>query len=330
MDRFDILKEMRLSGVAENKYTMLYGKSRFILLQYWEETAMLKACNKRSHAKNRHAEVDDVAMAQCPGSTLRAPRLHGFTLVELLVVIATIAFLVFLLSPALGKARSRAGRDYCMKNIRAQYLAQVSYAKDNEGNFTPHDDFLPNYVRSGQPPGSGYLHEVMYDYVKGPRMLLCPLHEDYGLAYTDLSYNWAEFGGWEAVDFFGNPQHKIWMAYAWFANFTSLGNPVQFEFITHRGIDVNEVPWPVNYSESTADKAFITHEIAWADGLGGYWLDRGHGGNTPTANGSLPFDEAILSSDNPLGYADGHVALINRGDIRPRAKIAFQNIEIYY
>jgi len=55
----------------------------------------------------------------------------GFTLVELLVVIAVIAILAGLLLPALAKSKMRAQAAFCMNNTRQLAFAWLMYADDN-------------------------------------------------------------------------------------------------------------------------------------------------------------------------------------------------------
>jgi prepilin-type N-terminal cleavage/methylation domain-containing protein/prepilin-type processing-associated H-X9-DG protein len=57
----------------------------------------------------------------------------GFTLVELLVVIAVIAILASLLLPALNRAKSKAEGIYCLNNTKQLLVAWQTYADDHEG-----------------------------------------------------------------------------------------------------------------------------------------------------------------------------------------------------
>lgn len=83
---------------------------------------------------------------------------RGFTLLELLVVIATIAILASITMPALSKARERARTVKCLSNLKQLQLAAALCATD-------HDDVMPpnNYVYSIGSPGATngfaqYLH----------------------------------------------------------------------------------------------------------------------------------------------------------------------------
>ena len=73
---------------------------------------------------------------------------HGFTLIEVLVVMGIIALLLAILLPSLGAARAQARLVVCGSNIRQLAVANTLYSDENEGRYCPGAaDFLQNLHR---------------------------------------------------------------------------------------------------------------------------------------------------------------------------------------
>jgi prepilin-type N-terminal cleavage/methylation domain-containing protein len=73
----------------------------------------------------------------------------GFTLVELLIVIAIITILATFLIPSIGSGRERARQAKCLNNVRVLLTQALLNAEDYTGNFQGYPTTLGSMFSSG-------------------------------------------------------------------------------------------------------------------------------------------------------------------------------------
>jgi prepilin-type N-terminal cleavage/methylation domain-containing protein/prepilin-type processing-associated H-X9-DG protein len=116
-------------------------------------------------------------------------RKSGFTLLEILVVIAIIALLMAILIPVLDKVRDQARTVICRSNLRQWGLAARMYLDDNDQYFPDTHNLLiirqtnpDNCLRIGEDPNG-----LLWPYLKNMDILMCPQFEvlKNGYGYED-------------------------------------------------------------------------------------------------------------------------------------------------
>ena len=274
----------------------------------------------------------------------------AFTLIELLTVVAVIALLISIVLPAFQKARWHANSIYCSANIKEQYISQIMYADDHNGNFATHNEGDANYARNWVcwPPtlyDFPSLFSAMKVYVKDPDIMICPLLRQFGEAFEDVKYikslsgNRTE-GGWDT-----DASQYIYSAYCWFANLKDGRHdpPDVYEFsfmfdarFGNTSELVNEPPWPQNTQQCSSDRAFIAHKIIYRKFDNSMYLyDLSHGVTARPSGQAVNIDnetaliDEIMSIENPVGYADGHVKVHKKPQFRPRACSYLDEIYVY-
>jgi len=130
-------------------------------------------------------------------------RLAGFTLVELLVVIAVIAILASILLPALANGKAAAKRIQCVDNLRQLGLATQMF-------WDEHDDLTFRYLNGATNGGRLYwfgwlkpgpegtrefdpTQGALYPYLQGTGVEICP-SLDYGSSIYKYKAQGAAYG----------------------------------------------------------------------------------------------------------------------------------------
>lgn len=117
----------------------------------------------------------------------------GFTLIEILAVIAIISLLCAILFPVFTTARQNGQRSSCASNLRQLGLAFTQYREDFDGEMpiltyaTSASYRFPNGQNPAKPGQMNalWMHEI-YSYIKSPQLFDCPSAEG---TYSG-GYNW--------------------------------------------------------------------------------------------------------------------------------------------
>lgn len=123
---------------------------------------------------------------------MRRVKHSGFTLIEMMIVIAIIAILMAFIIPAYAKSRFQANLSACKQNVRNIATAIESYAADNGGKLpvnlrvlTQHSHPYIGDIPKCPVAGTSFVYESGYEHIDNPDVYsICCLgsyHTDYGL-----------------------------------------------------------------------------------------------------------------------------------------------------
>lgn len=117
---------------------------------------------------------------------MKGKRSMGYTLVELLIVMAVAAVLSALLLTVFARVREKGRQTTCVSNLRQIGLAVQQYVQDNDGRYPRIFDFNGGENRENQRPGS-----LSSLYARSSEIFWCPSSE-YQLRphhFTNYRYN---------------------------------------------------------------------------------------------------------------------------------------------
>lgn len=158
-------------------------------------------------------------MTKIKNTFLTTSSCHGFSLVELLVVIIITGLLVGFLIPILRNARENVKRVACVNNLRQIYFAAEMYSQDNDGQWVEYHEgsiyipessyYQPTIQVNGEPDGLGKLYSKYLDDLD---VLYCP-------AATRFKERRVTGFTTTNPDYFGNPSYTIITSYSYFWRF---------------------------------------------------------------------------------------------------------------
>lgn len=97
----------------------------------------------------------------------------GFTLVEVLVVIAVIAILAALLLPVLSASQQRASTTQCLSNVRQIGLAMIQYADDSKSLLPESGGTILWNQKDPETQDYSWSQQI-YSYTKNTNVYHCP------------------------------------------------------------------------------------------------------------------------------------------------------------
>jgi len=176
-------------------------------------------------------------------------RHKGFTLVELLIVIAIITLLIAIALPIMTRVREKARQTACMGNLHSIQLAIRMYRIDEGAYPGPYDPVS----------GRGGMNALYPQYLESRNALICPSDrtntQRYVTAYTQVLSASGNMYVWQDADWFSQYYSSYngyynWMGYVYFWPPVD-ANPIPQKIYPQLG--GGSMPWPLKWGDNIAE-----------------------------------------------------------------------------
>ena len=209
-----------------------------------------------------------------------AKKQSGFTLIEILVVLAIIAILMSFIFPAVSRAKEQANVTKCISNVKQVALALTMYAGD-------HDDELPPVNKDLKKSWVEEMIRGSYLKPKSP-ILHCPSDHAWNGTTRITSY------GLNALLVKGLPDHEGFLL-------SAIENPSE----TVMTVELNDHPWAGDR------KTLITEDYVDPKEWPGDWSEDAKA--TVDKKRPVHLDEMRHGDKSVYSYVDGHAKLESFG-----------------
>jgi prepilin-type N-terminal cleavage/methylation domain-containing protein/prepilin-type processing-associated H-X9-DG protein len=247
----------------------------------------------------------------CKSRTRRKIYRQGFTLIEILVVVAIITLLAAILFPAFSRARENARRSSCASNMKQLALGVLQYVSDNDGRSlvaraATYSDGTANYNQSRD------IWPAIKPYIKNDQLFFCPSAPKYRPTGSPVPIFWAYHYGFPTND----DCEANHIAIATAVNKTGDGNAAIYAACAAYALPLmDQFPEPARTCMFTEMKNATTTN--WDRGYGAQVFRAYDGSRLIGSPGNNSRDATRHLDGANYAYLDGHVKWLNPSRVGP-------------